>query len=162
MYLASFLFMGNIIFWKNLAKKNYKRKQKNYKKVSLIFKDLIDKIPALNDFFIDNQPIDRNNLSCNILFRPIGQNILFDLVKVGIHFDKLDSVINYFKESNFTFNNHIWYSIFWDSETNTIVTDKMRQKFATILILEKLNFQVKRTSNDKKVLNNFGISLNDI
>ncbi len=135
---------------------------KEYNFITSHFNKLFKEIPALTDFFINNKPINRNNLASSILFRPIGQNILFDIVKVGIENNKLDLVIQYFKNADFTFNNKTWYSIFWDSETNTIVTDKMRQRFVTILILEKLGFHVQRTKNDLKNLHGFGVTKDDI
>jgi DNA sulfur modification protein DndB len=133
-----------------------------YNFVSSLFTKLIKEIPPLNDFFINDNTIDRNNFSTSILFRPIGQNILFDIVKAGVEKDKLDSVVEYFRRTDFNFTNKIWHSIFWDSETNTIVTDKMRQRFVTMLILEKLGFKIQRTKNDLKILQNFGVTFNDI
>jgi hypothetical protein len=136
--------------------------EEQYHFISSLLAKLIKELPPFNDFFIKNNPIDRNIFSSSILFRPIGQNILFDIVKAGLGKDKLDAVVEYFRKTDFNFTNKIWYSIFWDSETNTIVTDKMRQRFVTMLILEKLGFKIKRTKNDLKILQNFGVTFNDI
>lgn len=135
---------------------------RDYRIISKLFSEVIRKIPSLKEFFINGKPIDRNDFKTSILFRPIGQNIFFDVLKVGIARGKKEAVIDYFKKVDWTFDNPVWHAIFWDPETNTIVTDKMRQRFVTILILDKLGFRVTRTANDKKIQKAFGITPNQI
>ncbi|MFW6272613.1 MAG: DGQHR domain-containing protein [bacterium] len=135
---------------------------KQYEFISNLFNNMISKIDVLHNFFVKGNPVDRNSSNESILFRPIGQNILFDILKVGLSHKNEKSILEYFDSIDFSFKNKIWHSIFWDSETNTIVTDKMRQRFVTLLILEKLGFNIKRTYNDKKKLQTFNISIDDI
>lgn len=134
----------------------------DFKNISNLFNELIKKIPSLNSFFVLNKEIIRENPKTSLLFRPIGQNILFDILKVGIQEKKKNIVIDYFKNDDFNLSNKIWKRIFWDEETNDIVTTKTRQRYATILILEKLGFRVKRTKKDREIYDNFNINANDI
>jgi DNA sulfur modification protein DndB len=136
--------------------------EKDYEYLVKVFTCTILNIKSLKKFFVDNEEVDRNDLSTSILFRPIGQNILFDLLKVSLAEGKEGLIEEFFNKSDFSLSNKVWYKIFWDSETNTIITDKMRQRFVTILILEKLGFTIKRTTSDLKKLKSFEINMTDI
>lgn len=139
-----------------------KELDKDYELLVKILSEIILNIKSLNKFFIENEEVDRNDLRTSLLFRPIGQNILFDLLKVGLAEGKSGLIVDFFNNSDFSLSNKVWYKIFWDTETSTIKTDKMRQRFVTILILEKLGFKVKRTSSDLRKLQSFDIDVTDI
>lgn len=134
----------------------------DFKKVSEVLSLVINTIPELKKFFTKDSYIDRSNSKSNLLFRPIGQNILFDVLKVANIENKVQKVLNYFKKLDFNLENKTWKTIFWDSETDSIETGKARQRYATILILEKLEFEIKRTKKDKEIYENFGLSVSDI
>lgn len=66
-------------------------------------------------------------------------------------------MIDYFSKDKFNLTNKIWRRIFWDEETGTVITDKSRQRFATLLILERLGFEIKRTKKDQETFESFNI-----
>jgi DNA sulfur modification protein DndB len=126
-----------------------------------IITEVIESIPSLKAFFA-NGSIDRQDKSTSLFFRPIGQNILFDVLKVGIENSKKIEVLQYFAKDDFNLENEIWNKIFWDSETNTINTEKSRQRYVTLLILEHLGIEINRTNKDKELYDNFEIKTEDI
>jgi len=129
----------------------------DYKYLVTSFDQLIENIPELMLFFKDGQKIDRNDLSSSLIFRPIGQNIFFDVFKVASAQNKKMEFLNYFKSNNFTLEYKKWFNIFWDSETNNIATDKTRQKFVTMHILESIGIEVKKTKKDLEVQKGFAL-----
>lgn len=130
-------------------------------RVLKVFDLIIDVLPSLKRLF-NNEQIDRTNPNTNLIFRPIGQNIVFDVYKVAEMHGKIDSFLQFLSKESFNLNNTIWKTIFWDEETGTIVTEKARQRFATLLILEALNITVKRTAKDEKIYENFGLKATQI
>lgn len=127
-------------------------------KVKKIISEIIENIPELKHFFEGN-PINRKLKKSNLLFRPIGQNIFFDTLKVAINNSKKKEFFEYFSKGTFNLSNKVWKQIFWDDETNTIITEKARQRFATILLLEHLDIAVKKTKKDIEIATNFDMSL---
>lgn len=121
-----------------------------------LFEEIIKKIPPLEKFF-ETGNVDRKKQSTSLLFRPIGQNVFFDTLKVGIDQSKKKKVLDYFSKDTFNLRNSIWRDIFWDEETGNILTEKSRQRFATLLILEHLGFKIKRTKKDIEIFENFKI-----
>lgn len=77
---------------------------------------------------------------------------------MGISESKKKSVIDYFAKEKFNLSNKVWKKVFWDEETETMITDKSRQRYATLLILEHLDFQVKRTKKDQEIFDSFKIN----
>ena len=136
--------------------------EKDYQTVGKILSKLITAIPSLTDFFINNKHINREDKKTSLLFRPIGQNVLFDVLKVGLHEGKEKYVIGYFQKDDFSLSHPQWNRVFWNDETNDIAADKPRQKFAALLILEKLGFDIRRTKKDKEVYSNFSIPVDKI
>jgi DNA sulfur modification protein DndB len=124
--------------------------------IKKLFNELVKKIPSFSDFFSGSE-IDRTKKTTSLLFRPIGQNIFFNVLKVGISNSKKKIVIDYFANEEFNLTNKVWKKIFWDEETEIIITEKSRQRYATLLILEHLGFQVKRTKKDQENFENFKI-----
>lgn len=132
--------------------------KKDTLKVKKIISEVIENIADLKHFFDDN-PINRKLKKTSLLFRPIGQNIFFDTLKIAIDKSKKKEFFEYFSKNDFNLNNKIWKQIFWDEETETILTEKSRQRFATILLLEYLGIDVKKTKKDIEIATNFNIKL---
>lgn len=124
--------------------------------VSKTIQNIINNIPSLKTFF-DGELVDRKLSKTNLVFRPIGQNIIFDVFKVALEYSKDSVFLSYLNKDTFNLENPIWRKIFWDDETNNIATDKLRQKAAILLMLEALSIQVKRTRKDIDIYNNLGI-----
>jgi len=135
---------------------------KDYKYVKNILDKLIKNIIPLKEILIENKTLDRKLKSTSILFRPIGQNILFDLVCIALNEKKLSSVISFFNENTFILTHHVWQKVFINSETKSLNTDKYLQKYAKILIQEKLSIPVKKTKRDTEIYENFGFNKDDI
>lgn len=131
--------------------------QKATNEIKNIFYELKKKIPSLNNFF-NGVKIDRTKKTTSLLFRPIGQNVFFNVFKVCISESKKQKVIDYFAKEKFNLANKVWKKVFWDEETKTIISDKARQRYATLLILEHLGVQIKRTKKDQEIYNSFGIN----
>src|SRR5690606_16906177 len=115
-------------------------------------------VPDLKHFF-DGNSINRKFKKTSLLFRPIGQNVFFDTLKVAIDKSKKKEFFEYFSKNDFSLNNLVWRQIFWDEETQTILTEKSRQRFATILLIEHLGIEVKKTKKDIEIAANFKIKL---
>lgn len=135
--------------------------KKDIKKVEKYFTEVLVSVPSIKSFFKTGK-VDRKLKSTSLVFRPIGQNILFDVYKAALEHRKGNAAINYFKKDTFTLNNKVWNKIFWDEETENISTDKSKQRFATLLILEHLGIPIKRTATDLKTYKNFDIPANNI
>ncbi|MCD4746142.1 MAG: DGQHR domain-containing protein [Bacteroidales bacterium] len=129
--------------------------------VQEIFVDLFIKISVLKDF-TKTGVIDRTDKNSSLLFKPIGQNILFSVLKISMENGLKENAIEFFNTNDFSLTNDIWNKIFIDTETGTIKTDKYLQKYTTQLMLKKLGIVVKQTDKDKKVHENFGIDINEI
>lgn len=132
-----------------------------YENLVLLFERIIFEIPSLKIFF-SNGNVDRNSHATSLLFRPIGQNILFSILKVSKEKGKLDQAIDFFGKDNFNLNNSIWRKVFWDEETETLNTDKSKQRYTTLLILEAIGITVNRTVKDREVYKNFGIDPSEL
>ena len=126
-----------------------------------LFNQVIKTIPSLNAFF-ENGTVDRNKKKTSLLFRLIGQNILFDVIKICIDAGLKNQALQYFEKDNFNLSNRIWKQVFWNEETGDIATEKARQRYATLLILDHLGVPIKRTKKDKEIFDNFGIRPKDI
>ena len=101
-----------------------------YKKLTTIFNRTIITFSQLNDLLINDVSVDRNKKETSLIFRPIGQEIFFKVLKAGMTKHKTTEVYNYFAQADFNLKNKVWKSVFWDEETKTIITLMERQKFA--------------------------------
>lgn len=123
-----------------------------------IFEDLIlrcvNEIKELDDYF-KGKLIRRKVKSTSLLFRPIGQNVFIAVLKISKEYQKLSEAIQFFSNKNFSLSNKLWNRVFFDVNTRTIIPDKSRQRFATLLIVEYLGIQIKRTSKDVEILETF-------
>jgi DNA sulfur modification protein DndB len=123
-----------------------------------IFTDLFNKIDVLKEFKVTGV-IDRADKKSSLLFKPIGQNILFSVLRISMENGLKNEAITFFDKNDFSLNNDIWNKVFTDPETGTIKTDKFLQKFATQLILIKIGIVVRQSDKDRKVYENFGIEI---
>jgi DNA sulfur modification protein DndB len=122
---------------------------------------IINSIPSLKQLF-DGREIDRKLPESNLIFRPIGQNIIFDVIKITNAHDKTSQLLTYLQKDTFNLKNNIWKKIFIDEKTGNILTEKPRQRYATILILEAFGIFIKRTSKDLEVYQNFNIKAEEV
>lgn len=136
------------------------KKHKDY--LYELFDDLAHRIPSLNRFFFEGEKVDRSDLSSSLLFRPIGQNVLFNVLKIAQDRGKLDIAINFFADAEFNLENTIWQQIFWNPEVSSINTNKTLQNYATLLIAKKLGFSIKLTANYKEIFENYNIRVEDV
>lgn len=114
----------------------------------------IEQIPVLKYFF-DGNVINRKDEGCSLLFRPIGQIVFISVLKVASEHKKLNLAIRFFANADFSSKNALWNKVFFDESTGDINTDKVRQRFATLLILEHLGITFPRSSKDKSTLESF-------
>jgi DNA sulfur modification protein DndB len=118
-------------------------------------------VPSFNTY-LKTKVIDRKKEKTNLIFRPIGQNILFDVLKVAENHNKKKEALAFFSKDNFNLSHKSWKKIFWDEETNNIRTEKTRQRYASVLILNKIGIAITKTKKDKELSENFEISIDDI
>ena len=149
--------VDNNTFIKKRASEDIIKQKQDF--VQDILSNLFDKINVLNDF-VETGIIDRTNKESSLLFKPIGQNILFSVLKISMENGLKNEAIDFFNTNDFSLNNDTWNKIFTDTETGTIKTDKYLQKYAFQLILKKLGIRFKQTQKDKRVFDNFGIDAN--
>ncbi len=117
---------------------------------------LFEEIPSLKSF-LQKKEVDRKNKSTSLLFRPIGQNILYSTLKVGMDKNRIEDVINFFSNNDFSLEIPVWKDIFLDKETDRIKTDKALQRYAFQLILIHLGIKVSLTDKDKEIFDRFEI-----
>lgn len=122
---------------------------------------LIESIPSFSNF-IRTGEINRKGKNGNLIFRPIGQNIIFNVLKVAESYKLFDRAINFFGKDDFDLSHKVWEDVFWDDETGNIITEKSRQRYASLLILEKIGFEVNRTRKDSEIFQNFGFTIHDL
>jgi DNA sulfur modification protein DndB len=132
---------------------------KDYKVVVELFDRLFTKIPVFKSFFVDKEPVKREEKSSSLLFKVIGQNIFFDVIKAAINEDKLELAIKLFATESFSLTNSTWKTIFWDDEKQSLVTDSGNQKYAKFLFFDKLAIPTRKTEKDKTTQENFGLTL---
>ena len=125
-----------------------------------LFEELFNRIPVLAAFLEKNE-IDRRDPSASLLFRPVGQNILYSILKVSIDKGKKEEALDFFETQNFSLENDVWRKVFLDEETGNIKTTKTRQKYAFQLILKKLNINFKMSPKDRELHENFDISIDN-
>ena len=133
--------------------------KKDYKIVEELLEKLFTQIPAFKKFFIDNEIINREEKSSSLLFKVIGQNIFFDVIKAAINENKLDKAIKLFIAQDFSLNNPIWKSVFWNNEKQSLITDTANQKYAKFLFLDKLEIPTRKTAKDIEIQGNYDLTL---
>ncbi len=133
----------------------------DYKKCEKYFTDILTNIPSISNFF-ETGNVNRKEKNTSLFFRPIGQNILFDVYKVALEHKKGKEAISFFAKDNFNLSNKNWKKVFLDKETGNISTEKVKQRYATLLILEALGISINRTKKDIEIYHNFNIKITDI
>jgi len=119
-----------------------------------LFVEIFDSVPSLNKF-LEKQNINREAKTTSLLFRPIGQNILYQTLKLALEYEKKKELLDYFAKDNFNLQNIIWKKVFLDEETGRIKTDKELQKYAFYLILKSIGINLTLTKKDQEVFDNF-------
>ena len=130
-------------------------------KLKIYFKKVFTTVPSINNLFEGNV-IDRKLNSTSLLFRPIGQMILFYVLKIAKLHDKEKQALNYFKKDDFKLTNKIWKKVFIDVEKKTLKTDKPRQLLAIQLICKKIGIELPMTVAEKTFMENFSIDISEI
>ena len=131
------------------------------KTIQKTIKESLLNIPSFENY-LKTGLVNRNDESASLLFRPIGQNILFDIIKVSKEFNKYQTALKFFSKDTFNLSNHTWKNILWDKESSNITTQKTRVKYATLLIIEHLGIPVNKTKKDLEMYNNFKIDPSSI
>jgi DNA sulfur modification protein DndB len=124
---------------------------KSQKAFESIFKELVNAVAPLRKFFSKGK-VNRTDESTSLLFRPIGQNICFDVLKVCIDRGVKRKALRFFGKNTFNVKNDVWRKIFWDEEFERIKTEKALQRFATQLILRHIGEDIAETAKDRKIL----------
>lgn len=126
-----------------------------------LFTEIFEKIPSLNEF-LKKKSVNREAKSTSLLFKPIGQNILYQTLKLAIEHKKKNKLLSYFAKDNFNLQNKIWKRVFLDEETGRIKTDKELQKYAFYLILKNIGVNLTLTKKDQEVFDNFKIDASEL
>jgi len=126
-----------------------------------LFTEIFDKIPSLNRF-LKRKLVNREANTTSLLFKPIGQNILYQTLKLAIEHKKKNKLLNYFAKDNFNLQNRIWKKVFFDEETGRIKTDKELQKYAFNLILKSIGVNLPLSKKDQEVYDNFKIEPSEL
>lgn len=125
--------------------------------VEILLNEIFERIPDLSSFIEENY-VDRRSENTSLVFRPVGQNVFYSVLKVAIDKGKRENAISFFSEMDFSLSNDTWKKIFTDSETGRMKTDKTMQKYAFQLILKHLGINIRLSEKDKEVHNNFNIN----
>lgn len=123
--------------------------------------EVFDQIPSLKAFR-SSAVVDRRDDSTSLLFKPIGQIILFSTLKIAIDKGKKDEVINFFRKDDFNLNHPVWRKVFRNPETGNMQTDKAHQKYAFQLILLKAGIKIQLTDKDKKIHEKYSVETDEI
>lgn len=125
------------------------------------FELVFNSIPSVKKYFEDGI-VNRKTNDTSLIFRPIGQMILFYTLKIAKAKNKYDEMIEFYSKDNFNLNHIIWKQVFIDQEKGTLKTDKPRQTLAIQLICKKLGINLQMTNSEKTFLDNFNIDINDL
>lgn len=117
---------------------------KDYKSIESLFDEIFSQIPSFKNFFFDNESVNREDKESSLLFKVIGQNIFFDVIKASINESKIEQAIALFKVQDFSLSNPLWSSVFWNKEKESLVTDSANQKYAKFLFLDKLGIPTRK------------------
>lgn len=129
--------------------------------VKRFLSEMNSNVASLKKFY-ESGKVNRNAKETSLLFRPIGQIVYTNVIKVAKEHNAKSKAINYFKKDTFNLKNKIWRKIFWDSKTNSISSEKSRQRYAILLIIEHLGISVRRTRKDEDIFNSFNINPKEI
>lgn len=123
-----------------------------------LFEELANNIPVFKAFFMEGEKVNRADTSSSLLFRPIGQTVLFNTLKVAIDRGIKDKAIDFFVKADFSLNNTIWQKVFWNSDISQINTNKTSQNYATLLILKHLELSFELSAGFKEIFASYDIN----
>lgn len=125
------------------------------------FKTVLNSIPSVKQYF-ETGTVNRKQSTTSLLFRPIGQMILFYVLKIAKDNEVEKKAIKFFSKDDFKVAHKIWKKVFIDPESKTLKTDKPRQLLAIQLICKKIGIDLPMTSAEKELMENFNIKLSEI
>lgn len=125
------------------------------------FKKVFNAVPSVKQYF-ETPSIDRTSNRTSLLFRPIGQMILFYVLKLAKEKGKEKQAIAFFAKDDFKLTNKVWKKVFIDKEKKTLKTDKPRQLLAIQLISKKIGINIPMTKAETAFMDNFKIKLEDL
>lgn len=131
------------------------------RKIKKYLKELSRKIPSVANYFNFHE-VNRAEKKTNLIFRPIGQMIYFSVFKVCKEKGKLPEFYQYFEKDTFNLENPVWRKLFWDEETETINTEKKRQRYSILLLLEYFGIKISRNKKDTEIHESMAISIDEI
>jgi len=133
----------------------------DFDKLKIYFKKVFNSIPSVKKYF-KNGNVNRKSNSTSLIFRPIGQMILFYTLKIAMTHKKEVEMIEFFSKDDFHLNHKVWKQVFIDHEKGTLKTDKPRQILAIQLISKKIGIDLPMTNSEKSFMANFKIDINEI
>ena len=134
---------------------------KDGKKCEHYFNELFNSVPSISAF-LKKPKVNRKIKNTSLLFRPIGQNIFVNVFKVALEHKKGTAALAFFMKDDFNLANKHLAKVFYDDETQNISTEKNKQKYASLLILESIGIKINRTKKDTEIYNNYNINPKDI
>ncbi|WP_339715133.1 DNA sulfur modification protein DndB [Cyclobacterium amurskyense] len=123
------------------------------------FELIFNSIPSVKNYF-ENGIVNRKSNDTSLLFRPIGQMILFYTLKIAKANNKEDEMIRFYGKDDFNLSHIVWKQVFIDQEKGTLKTDKPRQTLAIQLICKKIGINLSMTNSEKSFMENFNIDIN--
>ncbi|HBG69686.1 MAG: hypothetical protein A2W93_12020 [Bacteroidetes bacterium GWF2_43_63] len=123
-------------------------------KIKIYFKKILNSIPSVKKYF-ETGVVDRKSNATSLLFRPIGQMILFYVLKIAKIKGKEKDAILFFSNDDFKLTHKVWKKVFIDQEKNTLKTDKPRQILAIQMICKKIGIDLQMTKAEKAFFDNF-------
>lgn len=129
-----------------------------YKFLQSYFQTVFNSITSVKNYF-ENGIVDRKSNDTSLIFRPIGQMILFYTLKIAKENDKEDDMIEFYNKDDFNLNHIVWNQVFIDQEKGTLKTDKPRQALAIQLICKKIGIDLPLTNSEKSFMDNFNIDI---
>lgn len=130
-----------------------------YEMLKAYFQKVFNSIPSVKNYF-ENGIVNRKSYETSLIFRPIGQMILFYTLKIAKANNKEDEMIEFYCKDDFNLNHIVWKQLFIDQEKGTLKTDKPRQTLAIQLICKKIGIYLPMTDSEKSFMDNFNIDIN--
>lgn len=124
---------------------------KQYKKVETELKDVFNAVPSVKAF-LESGEVDRAKSSTSLLFRPIGQTVVFSAYRILKEHKKSQALLDYLDKDDFNLSNPIWKRVFWDKDTQEIDTKASKQRAAIHYLVNRLGHKPRLTPTDKKNL----------
>jgi len=134
---------------------------KEYEGLKADFNEIIDGLPFLQKFFATGT-VNRAAKSSNLLFRPVGQIVFFNVYRIAGFYGKKKEVLEYFATDTFNITNPVWNKVFVDPITKTLITTQQVQRAAILLLLRRFNINFVATTKDKSILENLEIDAHQI